>query len=190
MNPRHSVTKSILSPIQNSILEFIVLPLCWIVIYALAGTYNDIYRKSRLREFAQTFYISAFGVLIIFFTLLLDDFIGNYRNYYHTITALFVLHFFLTASFRFGITTSISRKLKSRKIGYPTLLIGSNQKALQLYKELEEEKTSQGYRFLGFVHVDHNNGKLLGPFLPNLGGVDELKDIIRKHSIVAVIMHS
>jgi exopolysaccharide biosynthesis polyprenyl glycosylphosphotransferase len=175
-------------PENKFYLGITLLPLCWIAIYALAGTYNDIYRKSRLREFAQTFYISAFGVLIIFFSLLLDDIIGNYRNYYHTISALFTLHFFITAVFRFSITTNISRKLKSRKIGYPTLLIGSNQKALQLFRELEDEKISQGYRFLGFIYVDHNNGKLLGPYLKSFGGLDDLKKTIRENDIEEVII--
>ena len=110
-----------------------LLPLCWIVIYSLAGTYNDIFRKSRLKELAQTFYFSAFGVLIIFFTLLLDDVVGSYRNYYHTITYLFLLHFGITATLRFIISTNVSRKIKKRAIGFPTLLIGSNQNALQLF---------------------------------------------------------
>jgi exopolysaccharide biosynthesis polyprenyl glycosylphosphotransferase len=175
-------------PDNKFFLGITLLPVCWIIVYALAGTYNDIFRKSRLREFAQTFYLSAFGVLIIFFTLLLDDIVGSYRNYYHTISALFCLHFFITAIFRFSITTNVSRKIKSRKIGYPTLLIGSNQKALQLFRELEEEKISQGYRFLGFIYVDHNNGKLLGPYLKCFGGLDELKKTIRSNSIEEVII--
>ncbi len=175
-------------PEQTFYIGITMLPVCWIIVYALAGTYNDIFRKSRLKEFAQTFYLSGIGVLIIFFSLLLDDIIGNYRHYYHTISALFCLHFFITAVFRFAITTNVSRKLKSRQMGYPTLLIGSNQKALHLFKELEEEKISQGYRFLGFIYVDHNNGKLLGPHIKCFGGLDELKKTIRDNEIEEVII--
>jgi hypothetical protein len=72
-------------PEEKFYIGIAVLPVCWIIIYALAGTYNDIFRKSRLKEFAQTFYLSAFGVLIIFFSLLLDDLVGSYRHYYHTL---------------------------------------------------------------------------------------------------------
>src|SRR5882762_7541477 len=49
------------------------IPLFWLSIYYLTGTYKDIYRKSRLKEISQTLVISVIGVLIIFFTLLLDD---------------------------------------------------------------------------------------------------------------------
>ena len=175
-------------PDNKFYLGITILPLCWVVIYALAGSYNDIYRKSRLKEIAQTFYFSVFGVLIIFFTLLLDDFIGSYRNYYHTLTYLFLLHFGITACVRFIISTNISRKIKRRDIGFPTLLIGSNQKALQLFNELQSESISQGYLFKGFIHVDQNNGKLLGPLLPHLGGMEHLKQIIRNESIEEVII--
>ena len=175
-------------PDNKFYLGITILPLCWIVIYALAGSYNDIYRKSRLKEIAQTFYFTLFGVLIIFFTLLLDDFIGSYRNYYHTITYLFFFHFGLTATFRFIISTNVSRKIKRRSIGFPTLLIGSNQNALQLFNELQGESISQGYLFKGFIHVDANNGKLLGPLLPHLGGLEHLKQVIRNHSIEEVII--
>ena len=110
------------------------------------------------------------------------------RNYYHTITYLFLLHFGITATFRFLISTRVSRKIKKRTIGFPTLLLGSNHNALQLFNELEGEKISQGYLFKGFIHVDQNNGKLLGPLLPHLGGLENLKQIIRNYSIEEVII--
>lgn len=175
-------------PDNKFYLGVLILPVCWIVVYALAGTYNDVYRKSRLKEIAQTFYLSVSGVLIIFFSLLLDDVIGSYRHYYHTLTSLFLLHFLITATFRFIITTGISRKIKKRIIGYPTLLIGSNQKALQLFNELQSEAVSQGYLFKGFIHVDQNNGKLLGPLLPHLGGLENLKQVIRNEGVEEVII--
>src|SRR5688572_23662361 len=90
-------------PDSNFYIGITVIPVAWVIIYALAGTYNDIYRKSRLREFGQTFYLSLIGVLIIFFGLLLDDVIISYRSYYSIFLALFFLHFGFTAIFRFCI---------------------------------------------------------------------------------------
>ena len=110
-----------------------VLPVAWVIVYALMGTYNDIYRKSRLKEFGQTLIVALIGCLIIFFSLLLDDVIVSYRSYYSTFMALFLLHFLITALFRFFITTFTARKIKSRKIGFPTLIIGSSQRAVGLY---------------------------------------------------------
>jgi len=178
----------VFKPDKNFYLGITVLPIAWVIVYALMGTYNDIYRKSRLKEIALTLYISIFGVLVIFFSLLLDDIIVSYKNYYSTFLALFGLHFLTTAIFRFVITTHTARKIKSRKIGFPTLIIGSNQRAVNLYNELESETLSQGYKFVGFVHVDHNNGKFFKDSLPHLGGLEDLSSIIDQYKIEEVII--
>ena len=59
----------------------IIIPICWVAAYALFGSYQNVYRRSRLRELGQTLYISVIGVLIIFFMLLLDDAVVSYRTY-------------------------------------------------------------------------------------------------------------
>ena len=76
-------------------IGIMVLPALWVFAYAFTGTYSNIYRKSRLKEFGQTLYISIIGVLIIFFTLLLDDTIVTYKTYYSTFFVLLGLHFSL-----------------------------------------------------------------------------------------------
>jgi len=169
-------------------LGITLIPFLWVVVYAFSGTYSDIFRKSRLREFGQTLYISVIGVLIIFFTLLLDDAIVSYKSYYSTFLALLGLHFGITAVVRLTLTTVTGRKIKNRIIGFNTILIGSNQKALKLYKELESAKQSQGNKFIGFIHVDHNNGHLLKGILPHLGSINDLKKVIDIHQIEEVII--
>jgi exopolysaccharide biosynthesis polyprenyl glycosylphosphotransferase len=159
-----------------------------VAVYALAGTYNDIYRKSRLREIGQTLYISLIGVLIIFFSLLLDDVIVSYKSYYSIFSILFMLHFGITSTFRFMITTYTARRIKSRKIGFPTLIIGSSQRAVNLFTEYENEPLSLGYKFTGFIHVDHNNGKYFGNLLPHLGGLEDLPRLIDEHRIEEIII--
>src|SRR4030095_11399636 len=120
------------------------------------------------------------GVLFIFFTLLLDDTVLSYKTYYSTFFALLGLHFFITEVIRLTLTTITGRKIKTRKFGFNTLLIGSNQKALKLFNELESAEQSQGNIFKGFIHVDHNNGHLLKGILPHLGSVNDLKKNIEE----------
>ena len=71
----------------------IFIPLFWVLIYLILGTYKNIYRKSRLKELGQTLFISAAGVLVIFFAFLLDDEVASYKQYYHTFLSLYSLHF-------------------------------------------------------------------------------------------------
>jgi len=165
-----------------------VIPALWVLSYAFSGAYNNIYRKARIKEMGQTFVASFIGVLIIFFSLLLDDFVVSYKSYYKTFLTLFFLHFGFTALFRYILTATTGSKIKKRKIGFPTLLVGSNQNALALYNEMQSQQISQGNIFLGFVHVDENNGRLLGNHLQHLGGISDLQQIIRTRKIEEAII--
>src|SRR5690606_3078040 len=98
------------------------IPIFWITIYYITGFYKNIFRRSRLIELGQTFTTSLAGVVVIFFTLILDDFINSYKNYYQLFFTLFLLHFFITYLFRLIITTQTIHKIHKRKIGFNTLI--------------------------------------------------------------------
>ena len=166
------------------------VPLFWLLLYYLTGTYKNIYRKSRLKEAGQTLQISVISVLILFFALLLDDEVDTYKSYYQSILALFLLHFGFTATFRFILSSITNHRIHNRIIGFNTLLIGSNENALKLYTETENQRKSSGNKFVGFVHVDNKNGYSheLNKNLPHLGELSDLKELIKKNSIEEVII--
>lgn len=165
-----------------------LIPLFWLGVYALIGTYQNVLRKSRLKELGQTLYISVIGVLLIFFSLLLDDAVISYKTYYQTFFSLLTLHFLFTASFRFILSTNIIRQIRKRKISFSTVMIGSNMKAVQLLQQMDKELLSEGNAFVGFVHVDGNNDHLLEKHMPNLGGVPDLRSIIQNHKVEQAII--
>ena len=105
------------------------IPPAWLFFYYITGFYDNIYRRSRLLELGQTFLTSLVGVVVIFFVLILDDFIHSYKNYYQLFFTLFVLHFCFTYLFRLILTTRTIHRIHQRKIGFNTILIGSNKKA-------------------------------------------------------------
>ena len=166
----------------------IVIPLCWVLGYALIGSYQNVYRKSRLRELGQTLYLSVIGVLIIFFSLLLDDRVISYKTYYHTFITLLSLHFIITALFRFILSSDIIHKIHKGKICFNTIMIGSNTNAVQLLSQMEKEFRSEGNAFVGFIHVDGNNDHLLSGRMANLGGIDNLRETIRNHHVEEAII--
>ncbi len=170
----------------------IIIPLFWISIYYLTGTYTykNIYRKSRLREVAQTLFLSIIGVLFIFFAILLDDEVVSYRNYYQSILVLFLLQFGLTITFRFILSSITNYRIHERIIGFNTLLIGSNANALHLYTDIQKQKKSSGNKFVGFIHVDNKNGSSpeLMKSLAYLGELSDLKRLIKEHEIEEVII--
>ena len=81
---------------QNYWLALAVIPTMWIVFYYISGFYSDIFRRSRLIDLGQTILSTLIGVTVIFFTLLLDDSITTYKNYYQLFFSLLLFHFILT----------------------------------------------------------------------------------------------
>jgi exopolysaccharide biosynthesis polyprenyl glycosylphosphotransferase len=173
---------------DNFYYALLLIPVYWIFLYFVVGTYKNIYRKSRLREFGQTLLISLIGTLILFFVLLLDDEIASYKQYYKSYFALFGLHFIITEFFRLILTTYTGKCIKNRKIGFNTLIIGSNEKAVELYKEIENQKFSTGNKLIGFTHVVKDDSYLLEEYLPHFGNCVDLRQTIEKYEIEEVII--
>lgn len=160
----------------------------WIVIYYVTGAYQDIFRRSRLKEIFQTFSTGLLGGVVIFFALILDDWVESYREYYQSFGIYFGVLFGATATFRLLLTTLTNNKVQSKQITFPTLLVGSNEKAAELYHELESQQKSTGNKFIGFVSVNNNVRFLLEKNLPHLGEYQELPQLIRAHHIEEVII--
>jgi len=173
---------------RNLDYALIFIPLFWIILYSITGTYFNIYRKSRLKELGQTLYISLIGVLIIFFTLLLDDKITNYKTYYHTFFVLLGLHFGLTALFRFMLSSNLAHKIQKRIIGFNTILVGSSIKAINLFNEFESQRISQGNKFIGYVHVDETNGSDLEKSLKHIGSINDIEKFIKEFKVEEIII--
>ena len=166
----------------------LIIPTGWLLLYAIFDHYRDIYRLSRLATLGQTLFLSFFGVLFLFFTLILDDVVTNYTTYYRSFFTLFLLHFCLTATVRMVLLTRASRRLKLGEITYNTLLIGSNQNAVDLYLEITGREKKLGYKFLGFIDVNGSEEQALARFLPQLGTISELEQVLDEYKIEEVII--
>jgi len=173
---------------QNLLWGLVLIPVYWICLHTLTGAYFDIYRKSRLKELGQTILITVIGVVVLFFVLLLDDNVANYKSYYRTFALLLCLQFSITFLFRLILTSITQYRIRNRKIGFHTLIIGSNQNAINLFNEFTSRKKSFGYKFVGFVHVREDYDHLLEEHLPHLGHYADLARITIEHKVEEVII--
>lgn len=173
---------------NNFYIGIAVVPIFWLLLYTLIGTYKRIYRKSRLKEFGQTILITLIGVTIIFFALILDDQIATYKSYYQSFLTLFGLHFFFTYLFRLILTTITVRKIHKKVIGFNTVIVGSNGNAIEVYDDIESQETPSGNRFVGFVNVFDYEEYKISQHIPHLGGYTDLKRIINEYQVEEVII--
>lgn len=166
----------------------IVIPICWILLHAVTGAYEKVYMKSRLKELGQTFFITLLGVVVIFFVAILDDEVSSYKSYYQSFIALFSFQFGLTYIPRLIITTTVISRIRNKKIGFNTLIVGSNDNACDIYKEIEEEVKPSGRRLIGFVNVYDKNEYKLAEYLPHLGSYNEIDSIVKENDVEEVII--
>jgi len=176
----------------NYWLGLALVPAGWLALYTILGTYRNVLRKARLKELLDTLMATLIGSVVIFFLLLLDDDITTYSDHYAAFLFLLAVHFTLTYLFRLMITSQTVRRVHTRRIGFPTLLIGSGSKAYHTYLDIENQETYSGNIIIGYIDVESERsaepGNPLSTLMPCLGGIDNLRPLIEEHHIEEVII--
>ena len=169
-------------------LAVAIIPVCWVALYGITGAYQSVYSKSRVKELSQTFFITLLGVTVLFFAAILDDQIDTYKKYYQSFITLFLLQFFLTYFGRLVITSIVKHNIKTGKIGFNTLIVGGFENAVAIYKEIAEQEKPTGQRFVGYVSVRDVPQRPMDDYLPHLGPVKDIVDIVKEHEVEEVII--
>lgn len=185
----HSIIEVL--PSESSIKFYIgptLFILFWVILFSLAGFYHDIFRKSRLKELGNSIGITLAGTLIIFIAIMYLDAVLSATYYFRLFYTLFIFVFTLTYFPRLIITSITIHRIHSRKYGYPTIIIGDGEKALELFNELQAQVKSQGYRIVGYVGVESKNNDSLSGIIPNLGNIKSIAQIIQTNSIEEVLL--
>lgn len=172
----------------NFYLGIFIIPTGWVLLYSIFDHYTDIYRIARLNTLTNTLLVSFLGVTVLFFTLILDDVVSDYRTYYKSFISLFLFHFLLTATSRMILLTRASRRLKAGKVTFNTLLVGGNQNALELYEDITYREKGLGNKFVGFIDTNGDNDQVLADHLPMLGNISDLAQVIREHQVEDIII--
>ena len=171
-------------------LILLIVPAGWLMLYTLAGTYNHLYKKSRLAEFTLTFVCSLIGAIALFITFVFNDYDpkNGYTYFYYAFFTLLGIHFFLTFIGRWLILRKVKRQLLNGDVFFNTLMIGSQENAIHIYRETELSLRDGGYRYTGFVTPDQNGKNGINKLLPKLGEIEEIEIIIDKYSIKLVVL--
>ena len=164
----------------------VIVPLLWVLLFFLQGTYHDVKRLYRIKVFNLTFLASLIGSLIIFFTLLLDDEINGYQQYYRSVILLFVTYFTLTFVPRLIFVSIVVGRIHSGKYAFPTLLIGGSDKAVEIFNEIISLPKGI-HRFIGFVNINGVD-RQLEEKLNYLGHVNDLDAVLRENNVEEVII--
>lgn len=166
----------------------VIVPVGWLLFYIVFDRYKDIYRLSRLATFTRTIFLSLVGAVVIFSWMVMEDIIPLDKTYPRVVYKLFSYHFFLTVFARMLLLTIATRRIKAGKVAYRTLIIGGNQKAVDLYQEIAGRSKKLGHEFIGFIDSNGNSKNELAEYMPKLGKLNDLTAILKEYDVEEVII--
>lgn len=169
-------------------LGVLFVPLGWLILFALVGSYHSLYKKSRLFEFTITLVCTLIGSVVLFFVILIDDVKNNYYYYYVAFLGLVFIHLGFIFLGRWLLLNKVKRQLLSGEVYFNTLMVGSRDIALKIYRETGKNLLDGGYHYIGFVSPNHIATDNIQELIPKLGSIDKLEQIIDEHKVKQVVL--
>lgn len=179
-------TWSLLAP-RDYFFGVLVIPGGWLLLYLLSGTYFDPYRKSRLNEINRTLISCILGSVFLSLFVFAND-AADYSYFIRMTGRYLLIHTAFTLIVRLIILNHVKDNLVSGKVGFNTLMIGGNDKAIKIYKQVVESPKVLGNVFKGFIYSNLESANGMSKFLPQLGHLSELEDIIDQNEIEEVVV--
>jgi len=172
---------------RDYLFALLVIPAGWLFLYTLSGTYFDLYRKSRLNEINRTLISCIIGSIFLALFVFAND--ARDYSYFIRMTGRYLLiHTAFTLVVRLLILNSVKHHIIEGRVGFNTLIIGGNQKAIDIYNQMKDSPKVLGNIFKGFIYSNLESANGMSKYLPQLGNLAELEDIIDRHNIEEVVV--
>ncbi|WP_236978706.1 sugar transferase [Membranihabitans maritimus] len=159
--------------------KLLTIPIFWILFYLFMDEYQDPYRKSRFRTLSRTFLHTGMGIFILFvLDMFSADLVESRGVFYY-----FLFHFIGIGFVRILHLTIVHDQVQKGIVSFNTLIIGSNEKALNLYRDVVNRKESLGYNIIGFININGPVESGLSDVLPELGNSDDIEKVIKENNV-------
>lgn len=165
----------------------VLIPVGWLILFAIVGSYHSVYKKSRLTEFTNSFICILTGSILLFFLFVLDDTKDNFRYYYAAFGALFGIHLVLNLCGRYIVLNIAKKQILQKHIRFKAAIVGDYDRVCRLYKEAESKLELEGYYVGGYITLTDGDKGSSKP-LALLGTIKTLEKIIDDEALQLVIL--
>ncbi len=170
---------------DKTLLQGLVfIPLYWIIGYVLTGTYQSLYKKSRVNEWMKLIVISIIGNGILLLTVLLDDNPATYQYYYKAFFVLVGIHIAITITFRFIILGLVKLQIKSGHQFIKTIAIGDKKEIENIVFDFSINRFWNGNKITGYIAEND----LSIATIPYLGKLTDLLPIVQYQKPEQIIL--
>jgi polysaccharide biosynthesis protein PslA len=165
-----------------------IIPVGWLVLYGIVGSYHTLYKKSMLNEYTMTFICSLIGCTVLFFSIVINDPQTDYRYYYKAFFTFVSSQMILTLLGRWILLSKVKRQLENGSVGFNTLLVGGNARSTQTYEETYKGLLTTGYHYVGYLSNDLELIPSSSHGLSSLGHIKDMETIIDSMDIELVVI--
>jgi exopolysaccharide biosynthesis polyprenyl glycosylphosphotransferase len=163
-----------------------IIPITWLIFYALVGAYNNLYRKSRLNEFVITLLCCIIGCTLIFFAIVINDPQTQYTYYYKALSCYAAAQLLFTWLGRNFLLNKVKKQLLQGDLRFNTLLVGGNSIAERIFLDTRDGLRTAGYHYTGFISAGEPNG--ISHHIPWHGWLRDMEKVIHERSIQLVVI--
>jgi exopolysaccharide biosynthesis polyprenyl glycosylphosphotransferase len=165
-----------------------LIPVGWLILYGLIGSYQFLYKKSILNEYSMIFICSLIGCTVLFFSIVINDPQTDYRYYYKAFFSFLISQMFLTFIGRWIILFIVKRQLSGGQVYFNTLLVGGDTVAAKTFRETRRGLRTTGYHYVGYAGNGYLGKGQMNELLPQVGDIENLESIIDSHKIELVVL--
>ncbi len=128
-----------------------IVPLMLVVFYAVSGYYNEAFRRSRLDDLLNTLIVTFIAVIVIFFSVLVDDDIPERLKNYELMMAMWGCLFLPVFIVRYIISVRNKKLIRRGLLSFNTLIVGEPQRAARLAQRLAVDDNTLQYNVKAYV---------------------------------------
>lgn len=128
-----------------------IVPLMLVVFYAVSGYYNEAFRRSRLDDLLNTLIVTFIAVIVIFFSVLVDDDIPERLKNYELMMAMWGCLFLPVFIVRYIISVRNKKLIRRGLLSFNTLIVGEPERAARLAQRLAVDDNTLQYNVMAYV---------------------------------------
>jgi exopolysaccharide biosynthesis polyprenyl glycosylphosphotransferase len=170
------------------VIPMLVIYLYWLVIFTFVGMYRTWFASSRLDEISTLFKASFVGIFILFFLILIDDYLNGAGSTTRILIFIYWgLFMFLTGTGRLFVR-SFQRNLLIKGFGRKNaIIVGFNENAKDVQDQLKQHP-ALGLDVVGYIkaHLNSDNSEYNG--IKTIGTIEDLQEIIDRFNAKEVII--
>ena len=136
----------------------------------------------------HTFVSTFTGCVLLLFLFLLYDGVASYTAFYKTFFSALFIQFFITYLVRSILLSKAHDQLQKQLVWFNTLVVGSGETGVELYKSITNNIEKTGYRICGFVNVSSGTKGKLADYTKHLGSLNESGAVIDLYNVKEVII--